>query len=208
MNLICSNLLWFVIHHPYIIHSIHLKHHLQHLLKSHCSHLEISVGFPYPGSSLTCTPRPLLVACAFSSISTLGISLQCRRPGFDPWVGKVPWRREWQPTPVFLPRESHGQRSLAGYYSPWGCKELDTTEQLTLSLTPLSLSCDHFSPLPVINLFNSLILVCMYSKNMLDTSYYISGSHLGIKDAKVNKILVSMDLLFSVKLFITLLKYC
>ena len=43
---------------------------------------------------------------------------------------------------------------------------------------------------------------------MLDTSYYISGSHLGIKDAKVNKILVSMDLLFSVKLFITLLKYC
>ena len=44
-----------------------------------------------------------------------------------------PWRREWQPTPVFLPGESHGQRSLAGY-SPWGCKELDMTEQLTLSL--------------------------------------------------------------------------
>ena len=35
-----------------------------------------------------------------------------RRPGFDPWVGKVPWRRAWQPTPVFLPGESHGQRSL------------------------------------------------------------------------------------------------
>ena len=35
--------------------------------------------------------------------------------GFDPWVGKVPWRRTWQPTPVLLPRESHGQRSLAGY---------------------------------------------------------------------------------------------
>ena len=36
-------------------------------------------------------------------------------PGFDPWVGKIPWRRAWQPTPVFLPGESHGQRSLAGY---------------------------------------------------------------------------------------------
>ena len=52
---------------------------------------------------------------------------QCRRPGFDPWVGKIPWRRESQPTPVFLPGESHGQRSLVGY-SPWGHKELDTTE--------------------------------------------------------------------------------
>ena len=41
--------------------------------------------------------------------------------GFDPWVGKIPWRRAWQPTPVFLPEESHGQRSLAGY-SPWGCR--------------------------------------------------------------------------------------
>jgi len=51
---------------------------------------------------------------------------QCRRCRLDPWVGKIPWRRKWQPTPVFLPGKSHGQRSLAGY-SPWGCKELDTT---------------------------------------------------------------------------------
>ena len=48
-------------------------------------------------------------------------------------MGKIPWRRKWQSTPVFLPGKSHGQRSLAGY-SPWGCKELDMTEQLTLSL--------------------------------------------------------------------------
>ena len=47
-------------------------------------------------------------------------------------VGKIPWRRKWLPTPVFLPGKSHGQRSLAGY-GLWGCKELDTTEQLTLS---------------------------------------------------------------------------
>ena len=46
---------------------------------------------------------------------------QCRRHGFDPWVGKIPWRRKWQPTPVLLPVKSHGRRSLVSY-SPWGCK--------------------------------------------------------------------------------------
>ena len=61
------------------------------------------------------------------------ICLQCRRPGFDSWVGKIPWRRKWQPTPVFLPGEAHGWRNLAGY-SPWGHKDLNMTEQLTLSL--------------------------------------------------------------------------
>ena len=61
------------------------------------------------------------------------ICLQCWRPGFDPWVGKIPWRREWQPTPVLLPGKSHGQRSLVGY-SPWGHKESVTTERLYLLL--------------------------------------------------------------------------
>ena len=58
------------------------------------------------------------------------ICLQRRRPRFDPWVGKIPWRREWQPTPVFLPGDFYGQRSLARH-SPWDRKELDTTERLT-----------------------------------------------------------------------------
>ena len=49
------------------------------------------------------------------------------RPRVDPWVRNIPWRREWLPTPVLLPREFHGQRSLVGC-SPWGHKELDTTE--------------------------------------------------------------------------------
>jgi len=44
-----------------------------------------------------------------------------QRPGFDLWVGKIPWRREWQPTPILLPGESHGWRILVGY-SPWGCR--------------------------------------------------------------------------------------
>ena len=45
---------------------------------------------------------------------------------FKPWVRKIPWRRKWKPTPVFLPGKSHGQRSVAGY-SPWGCKKSDMT---------------------------------------------------------------------------------
>ena len=48
--------------------------------------------------------------------------LQCGRTGFNPWAGKIPWRREQLPTPVFWPGEFHG------LYSPWGLKELDTTE--------------------------------------------------------------------------------
>ena len=55
---------------------------------------------------------------------------QCRRHrrcGFDPWVRKIPWRRNWQPIPVFFPGKPHGPRSLEGY-SPWGCKELAGTE--------------------------------------------------------------------------------
>ena len=51
---------------------------------------------------------------------------------FDPWVGKFAWRRTWQPTPVFLPGESHAQRSLVGC-SPRGHKESDTAEKLILS---------------------------------------------------------------------------
>ena len=50
-----------------------------------------------------------------------------KRHGFNPWVRKIPWRRQWQPTPGFLLRKSHGWRSLEGY-SPWGCKESDITE--------------------------------------------------------------------------------
>ena len=63
----------------------------------------------------------------FPSDSEVKNLQQCRRCGFDPWVRKIPWRREWQPIPVFLPGKFHGQRSLAGY-GPQGLKELDTTK--------------------------------------------------------------------------------
>ena len=65
------------------------------------------------------------------------VCLQCERPEFNPWGGKIPWRRKWQPTPVFLPGKSHGWRSLVGYSSR-GCKESDTTERLHFHF---SLSC-------------------------------------------------------------------
>ena len=60
-------------------------------------------------------------------VQSVKILLQCRRPGFDSWVGKIPWRKKWQPTSVFLPGESLGQRSLTGY-SPQGHKESDVKE--------------------------------------------------------------------------------
>ena len=66
------------------------------------------------------------------------VCLQHRRPGFNPWIGKIPWKRKWQPTPVFLPGKSHGWRSLAGY-SAWGPKESDMTEWLTLSVLCLAI---------------------------------------------------------------------
>ena len=56
--------------------------------------------------------------------------------GLDPWVGKIPWRRKWHPTPIFLPGESHGQRSLAGH-SPCGCKSWTWLSDLTTTTTIL-----------------------------------------------------------------------
>ena len=60
------------------------------------------------------------------------ICLECRIPRFNPWVRKKPWRRKWQPTLVFLPGKSHGQRSLVSY-SPWGRRESEMTERLNNS---------------------------------------------------------------------------
>ena len=75
---------------------------------------------------------------------------QCRKHqkcGFDPWVGKIPWSKNWQPTPVFLPEESHGQVSQAGY-SPWGHKESDITEH-TCQETYMYYPVVNWQPTPV-----------------------------------------------------------
>ena len=65
--------------------------------------------------------NPILYHLSFPGGSDGKLCLQYRRPGFDPWVGKIPWRKAWQPTPVFPPGKSHGQRSLMGY-TPWSCR--------------------------------------------------------------------------------------
>ena len=84
--------------------------------------------------------------------------MQCRRHKFNPQVGKIPWTREWQSAPAFLPREPHGQRSLVGY-SPWGLKESDATEQLnsscrypTLFSLPVSTHCPSIFLRPAMGL--------------------------------------------------------
>ena len=93
-------------------------------------------AFTEGGGRLLCGSSPTLTSCQpLSSLEgfpsgAAGEEPTCqyrrlKRCGFDPWVRKLSWRREWQPTPVLLPGKSHGQRSLAGY-RPWSHKELDT----------------------------------------------------------------------------------
>ena len=60
---------------------------------------------------------------------------RCKRHGFNPWVGKIFWRKKWQPTLVFLPGKFYGQRNLVGY-SLWGHRELDTSEHTCIQHTP------------------------------------------------------------------------
>ena len=101
------------------------------------------------------------------------ICLQCGRSGSDHCVGKIPWRRAWQPTPVFLPRESHGQRSQVGY-SPWGCR---------VRHEPLSTAHTLYYKLNYWGLFSCTLFVCLRCRmaallaqvflNLLDISYIL-----------------------------------
>ena len=85
---------------------------------------------PCPGR-ITLRTRVLSLGFPDASAAKCHPAMQdtCGRCRFDPGVGKIPWRRTWHPTPVFLPGESHGQRSLVGY-SPWGHNKWDKTECL------------------------------------------------------------------------------
>ena len=106
----------------------------------------VSPGKPLGENGYTYTYGwiPLLFMWSYhDSIYSLAILRWCRGKNwgtgnmkFIPWVGKIPWTRKWQLAPVFLPGNSHGQRSVADY-SPWGCKELDTVEQLSMHVHTL-----------------------------------------------------------------------
>ena len=67
-----------------------------------------------------------------TSLAIQWLNLHDFNAGFNPWVGNIPWRRKWQPTPVFLPGESHGRRSLVGY-SPWGRKSRTRVSDFTFT---------------------------------------------------------------------------
>ena len=86
----------------------------------------------------TIFPSNLVILCWQWEVGQISSRVcQCRRPGFDIWVGKISWRRAWQPTLVFLHGESHGQRSLTGY-STYGWKESDMTKWLSTAVNSLS----------------------------------------------------------------------
>ena len=73
---------------------------------------------------------------------------QCKRHGFNPWVGKNPWRRKWQPTPVFLPKNSIDRGALVGYGS-WSHKEWDNTEWLSVHIIPSDLAFKVPTKVPI-----------------------------------------------------------
>ena len=92
-------------------------------------HLEITPTTQFSDSFkntyhfLSCTTIMTLANITVLKPLARASCLQCGRPEFNPWVGKILWKRQWQPTPVLLPGKSHGRRSLVGY-SPWGRKRL------------------------------------------------------------------------------------
>ena len=93
--------------------------------------------------------------------------LQCERPGFDPGVEKIPWRRKWLPTPVFLPEESHGQRSLVGY-SPQVAKSRTQLSNFTFTFTLMRTArfiCVCFNSVFCVVIFDVLCLATMWCRH-------------------------------------------
>ena len=92
---------------------------------------------------------------------------QCRKSKFNPWVRKIPWRRAWQPTPLFLPEESHGQMSLAGY-SPLGHKVRHDRNNLTCFYNREGMS-------------TTLLRRTMWEESFMPLSSYLLAPRLGGK---------------------------
>ena len=122
-----------------ILYKHHIKHHKGTIPMGNGLEAKWGVTFLW---CLACGPGLcfpvllsilLLASISFPSGSEDKVSAcNAQGPGSIPGLERFPWRRKWQPTPIFLPGESHGQRSLAGY-SPQGCKKSDTTKRLHIS---------------------------------------------------------------------------
>ena len=104
--------------------------------------------------------------------------MQFRRPGFDPWVGKIPWRRAWLPTPVFLPGEFHGQRSLTGY-SLWGHKTAG--HHLATNTFTLGDKVSQFALLPSPNL-NEMTQAIYIQKNSVTARENVNSRAESLKN--------------------------
>ena len=131
----------------------------------------------WPVSSLRLVPlgKPILYIvvciCRASPVALVVKNLPAsagdsREHGFDPWVGKVPWRRAWQPTSVFLSGESHGQSNVAGY-SPQSHKELDTLKQYSTHAYSVLISQLLHSPTfpqVAISLFSTSVTLFLFYK--------------------------------------------
>ena len=132
------------------------------------SHQKVSVSQPGNIFILLLHPPRIMHYHGYVYISSGSdgkiICLQCWRPRFNPWVGKTPWRRKWQPTPVLLPGKFHGCRNLIGY-SPWGHKESDMTEQLHF----------HFSYCICVSLHAIFIGKCINAGNIVLYSFLKSA---------------------------------
>ena len=92
-------------------------------------------------------------------------TLQCGRPGFEPWVGKIPWRRERLPTPVFWSGEFHG------LYSPWGCKESDMTKNYIWK-------CFYFKEYEEYVHFNAVLPIMVHNYFILNYYFYCGKIHI------------------------------
>ena len=109
---------------------------------------------------------------------------QCRRRKrlrFNPWIGKIPWRMKWQPTSVFLPGKLHGQKSLVGY-SPWDCKESDTTEHAYTYIPFSALKHQGKWPAMEIKLVSSSILFkTVHKAKLSDATVHWKARQMNMK---------------------------
>ena len=121
---------------------------------------------------------------------------------FNPWVRKIPWRREWKPTPVFWPGKSHGQRSLVGY-SPWSHKELDMTEWL-IHTHSINIMTYLFQSTHVYMVSNFSRSINIGTKNKtMEWSLYFLHFHLSLGNT-LARVLSTYCLLKSVHRFVSL----
>ena len=156
---------------------------------------EAGAGLHQPAGLTFCNRGVVTWLWATQVAQCRRIRLLSRRCKFDPWVGKILWRKKWQPTPVFLPAKFHGQRSLAGY-SPWGNKESDTTERLNMLVgwayrvqyvyfLPKALSvCSEIYPSSHVTWCVLVVQLCLSLCGLMDCS--LPGSSVrGLLQAKI-----------------------